>query len=281
MRVAVVDSGIDLEHPDLRVAGGLSCVPGSVPDQFGAVDSHGTHVAGIIAARGRAPKGIRGIAPDVELLSFRVFDRSADSGSSFGIIRALNEAVRQECDLVNMSLSFEPDSRTGLPVVDEAVQQALREADEHGILVFAAAGNDWRQPVMYPACDELAIAVGAAGRRDTFPRKSSESGDVSAPYGKSRSNFVAAFSNKGNDMDAIAAGVGVVSTVPGGHAPMSGTSMACPAVTGVMARLLSENRRVRRMPRNAARSAAMRQLLLSHCRKLGFGLEFEGRGCPR
>src|SRR4029453_8273261 len=63
VKVGVIDSGVDATHPDLSVAGGLGCVPGSPENQFGPSGSHGTHVAGIIAGRGAAPTGMRGIAP--------------------------------------------------------------------------------------------------------------------------------------------------------------------------------------------------------------------------
>ena len=79
----------------------------------------------------------------------------------------------------------------------------------------------------------------------------------------------------------MGAGVGVISTVPGGHAAMSGTSMACPAVTGVTARLLGKAPAVLAMPRNSDRTDAIRKLLLDHAQTLGFDLKFEGKGLPK
>lgn len=282
IRVGVIDSGVDAAHPDLQVAGGLGCVPGSPEREFGASGAHGTHVAGIIAGRGAAPTGMSGAAPAAQIFSYRVFDKTENSGSSFGLVKAIRQGIVDGCDLLNMSLSFDHDENTGLPHEDEAVRAAILEAHQAGVVVVAAAGNDHRQPVAYPALDDLAIAVSAVGRKGTFPSRSSESGDVMRPYGSDAKNFLAAFSNVGTALDAAGAGVGVVSTVPGGHAPMSGTSMACPAVTGVLARLLAQSAGVRAMPRNADRADAIKALLFGHAQGLGLGgVAFEGKGLPR
>ena len=281
VRVGVIDSGVDAAHPDLQVAGGLGCVPGSPESEFGPSGSHGTHVAGIIAGRGAAPTGMCGIAPAAQIFSYRVFDDTENSGSSFGLVKAIRQGILDGCHLLNMSLSFDHDANTGLPIVDEAVKDAISEAHQAGVVVIAAAGNDGRKPVSYPALDDLAIAVSAVGRKGTFPPKSSEAGDVAAPFGTDSKNFLAAFSNVGTELDVCGAGVGVVSTVPGGHAPMSGTSMACPAVTGVLARLLSPSPEVLGMPRNADRADAIKALLFDHAQSLGLGVANEGKGLPQ
>jgi subtilisin len=73
-------------------------------------------------------------------------------------------------------------------------------------------------------------------------------------------------------------GVGIISTFPNGYAVMDGTSMACPAVTGVAARLLAAEKRILAMQRNSARSDAMAQFLMQAAKSLGLGVTFEGRG---
>jgi subtilisin len=278
VKVGVIDSGIAADHPDLVVAGGLGCVPGSPEDQFGPSEPHGTHVAGIIAGRGAAPTGMRGIAPGVSLFSYRVFDDTVNSGSSFGMVKAIRRGIADGCDLLNMSLGF--DQENGPPVVDDAIKEAIAEANAAGVVVIVAAGNDGRKPVSYPAMDDLAIAVSAVGRKELFPASSSESGDVAAPFGTDPKNFLAAFSNVGTALDVTGAGVGVVSTVPGGYAPMSGTSMACPAVTGVVARLLANSPAVRNLPRNAGRADTIKSLLFAQAQALGLGITNEGKGLP-
>ena len=275
IKVAVVDTGIDTTHPDLRVDGGMNTVLGEDPDDFGpGSSSHGTHVAGIIAGRGKPPSGLRGLASRVTLRSYRVFGKNAEGASNYDIIKAIDQAVADGCDLINMSLGGGP--------LDEAMSAAIEEARAKGTLVIVAAGNEYRSPVSFPASDPMAIAVSAMGRRGTFPKGSTEAGDISRPYGKDRKNFIAAFSNIGPELDLTGPGVGVLSTVSGGYAPMSGTSMACPAVTGFAAKMLSMpgHRNILNMPRDQARSDVMAQALLQAAKSLGFGPRYEGKGLP-
>src|SRR5262249_1865584 len=109
VKVGVVDCGVDGTHPDLRLDGGENTVVGEHPADFGDNGiHHGTHVAGIIAARGTPPAGIRGVAPDVILRSYRVFPRHVegvkDGASNFSIAKAIDRAVADGCDLINLSL---------------------------------------------------------------------------------------------------------------------------------------------------------------------------------
>jgi subtilisin len=127
----------------------------------------------------------------------------------------------------------------------------------------------------------MAIGISAMGRKGTFPKGSVESGDVRVPYGTDRAEFIAAFSNIGSEIDLTGPGVGVISTVPGGHATMSGTSMACPGVTGAAARTLSSRKEILEMPRDQARSDAMANALLTSGALRGFGGEYEGHGLPK
>ncbi len=271
--VGVVDTGIG-PHPDLAVDGGLNTVVGE--DSSDIADNgafHGTHVAGIIAARGMPPAGVRGLAPAVRLRSYRVFGKKAETASNYSIAKAVDAAVRDGCDLVNMSLGG------GEP--DEVLRAAVEDARAAGSLVIAAAGNGGRGPVSFPASDSLAIAVSAFGRKGTFPAGASEAGEVAGPYGTDRKNFVAAFTNIGPEIDLTGPGVGVVSTVPGGFAVMSGTSMACPAVTGRAGVLLAGRADLLAMARDERRSDAMVQALLASAGALGFGALFEGQGMVR
>ena len=276
VKVGVIDSGADTSHPDLVIAGGANCVPASTrpAGDFGPSGPHGTHVAGTIAARGSAPTGVRGMAPGATLMIYRVFeDGNENSGSSFAVIDAIERAIAEQCDIVNLSLTFE--------VTDEGVAVALAKARNHGILAVAAAGNDARQPVGFPGSDSNCVAVSAAGRNGLFPVTATETSDVAAPFGLDPKNFIGAFSNAGADLDYTGAGVGVVSSVPGGYAPMSGTSMASPAIAGVAARLLAGNPTILAMPRNAARTDAMRAMLTAAAISLGFTNLFQGAGLSR
>ena len=270
LTVGVIDTGVG-PHPDLHVAGGENTVAGENPQDYtDNGEGHGTHVGGIIAARGTPPTGIRGLAPGVVLRSYRVFGKNAKGASSFAIAKAIDRAVEQGCDLINMSLGGGP--------VDVATHEAIADARSRGCLVLAASGNDDRSPVSFPASDSSCLAISAMGRKGTFPIGATQAGDVAAPYGTDKKNFLAAFSNIGPEIDLTAPGVGILSTVPGGYAPMDGTSMACPAACGMAAGTLSALQNILSLPRDQARSDAMARAVLQAAKSLGFGVIYEGQG---
>jgi subtilisin len=273
VRVGVIDDGIDLAHRDLAVAGGLNTVEHEYDGDHGdAGGGHGTHVAGIIAARGTPPAGVRGVAPGAALHSYRVFGRGSEEATNFSIAKAIDAAVADGCDLVNLSLGYED--------CDSVVEDALMDAREKGTVAIAAAGNSYRGPIDYPARHSLAVAVSAVGRRGTFPRGAAAAGDVGRPSGRDRRNFLAEFTNVGPEVDFTAPGVGVVSTYPGGYAAMSGTSMAAPALTGLAARLLGAAPALLGAARDANRASAIVQLMRAAATPLGLGEVREGHGLP-
>lgn len=272
--VGVIDTGVG-PHDLLNLQGGENTVSGEDPKDFlDNGEGHGTHVAGIIAARGSTPAGgVRGVAPGVTLRSYRVFGKNAEGASNFAIAKAIDRAVSDGCDLLNMSLGGGPK--------DEATHSAVADARARGALVLVATGNDGRQPVSFPASDSLAIAVSALGRKGTFPADTTEVGDVAppTPTGKDKQNFIAEFSNVGNEVDLTGPGVGIISTFPGNKlAVMDGTSMACPAATGAAARLLASKPALLGQPRTQARSDAMAQAVLAAAKRLGFPATLEGQG---
>jgi len=271
--VGVVDTGI-ADHPDLTIAGGQNTVVGENASDYGDNgEGHGTHVAGIIAAHGTAPNGVRGMAPGVRLFSFRVFGKGQPGASNYAIAKGVDAAVQNGCDLINMSL--------GGGSADDATRAAIADARNAGSVVIVAAGNDDRQPVSFPGSDPLSIAISALGRKGTYPSDAVEVGDVMAPFASSDANYyITSFSNVGPEIALTGPGDGIISTFPGGYAVMDGTSMATPAVTGVAARLLATRPDLLQMPRDASRSDAIAQFLLKSGKPLGLGVTFEGRGLP-
>ncbi|MGV7208219.1 S8 family serine peptidase [Oxalobacteraceae bacterium A2-2] len=276
VRVGVIDTGVDGKHPDLKVLGGAAFVAdendaggwGPAKEE----GEHGTHVAGIISARGKAPAGKQGVAPGVELYSYRVFPNAGGGASNYDILRAIEQGVQDRCDLLNLSL--------GGASPDEAVHDAIKDAYDKGTLCIVAAGNDGRQPVSYPAAWTESIAVSAAGRQGTFPANSTEALDVVPPAASSSPQlFIAQFSNVGPEIDLTGPGVGIVSTLPGGvYGVMSGTSMACPAATGAAAALLAAQPKVLKMKRNRDRAIAMLAVINAAAQPLGFPKNLEGLG---
>jgi subtilisin family serine protease len=217
VRVAVIDTGIDMDHPDLvSIAGGVDYVQ---DDGFPDDDNgHGSHVAGTIAARNNTIGAI-GVAPGAALYAVKVLDRRGSgwlSDVAAGIDWVANKNSVQnfgKMHIANMSLG----ARTG----DATLEAACAAAAAAGVLLVAAAGNsgdgnvgteEWGYPAAYTSC----VAVGATNIDDEL----------------------ASFSNTGPYVDVSAPGVSVYSTYKNaGYATLSGTSMASPHAAGVAARI--------------------------------------------
>jgi subtilisin family serine protease len=265
VRVGIIDTGVG-PHNDLKVSGGRNTTEEDEKDYFDSGEMHGTHVAGIVAST------TRGVAPKAEIYSYRVFRKGEDTASNYPIIKAIYLAIKDGCDLINMSLGG------GEP--DEATKTAIEDARAKGVLVLVAAGNEGSE-VSFPASYQMSMAVAAMGRKGAYPSSSTEIGDEGKVSIKDSKNFFAGFSNRGMEIDLIGPGVGVISTVPDDRwGVMSGTSMACPAVTAMAARLLSADQSIKQMPKDEARSDAIAKLLFDSAVILGFGPEFEGHGMP-
>jgi subtilisin family serine protease len=278
--IAIVDSGVDLGHPDLKRkllsgatfldCGESSCGNGgwlSGPsDRKDSASTHGTHVAGIAAASTGNGVGIAGVARDAKILPVKVLDE--DGGSFQDIALGIRWSVDKGADVVNLSLGAIPgvQALTYTGLIDD-VTDAVAYARSKGVVVVAAAGNDFQVPLCgTPAFEDGAVCVTATDKRE-------------AP---------AAYSNMGlkPDLAAVAApggsigpvcGEDVVSTVPVGtgrsavcgygkdYDEYAGTSMASPHVAGVAALLAAQGRsddnvvatllRTSRQPRTNVRGA--------------------------
>ena len=212
VRVAVVDTGITPRHPDLRVYGGASFVPGvrSWHDDH----YHGTHVAGTIAATANG-RGLIGVAPRARVYAVKVLNRRG-SGQTSWILNGLAWCMRARMHVINLSLGG--GARTHNPrVYSQAYEIAGRRLRRRGILPVAAAGNSGATRAPY---------VGNPARCPSFMA-------VSAIDCKRRRS---SFSSYGPQVEICAPGSKVWSTVPTrGYRQLSGTSMACPHVAGVAA----------------------------------------------
>ncbi len=203
VNVAVLDTGIDYTHPDLKPVykGGFNVIDSTKTplDDHG----HGTHVAGTIAAF-KDLKGVVGVAPEVNLYAVKVLD-SNGSGKYSWIVSGIEWAVNNKMKVINMSL--------GSRYPSEAIKLAVEQAYKAGIVIVCAAGNDGGA-VNYPAAYPWAIAVSASDLSDR----------------------IASFSSRGKEIAFIAPGVSVYSTYKGGgYKTLSGTSMAAPHVAGLAA----------------------------------------------
>ncbi|MBP1987013.1 S8 family serine peptidase [Halolamina salifodinae] len=145
-RVAIIDSGVDAGHPDLKVNTDLSRnftgddLPAGVPGG----GYHGTHVAGIVGAETAGSEGVAGTAPGTELVDFRVFSDFGGTNGAFSIlVAAIMEAVRTDCDVANLSIGAYPISRQGLgSFYGGFINKATTYARKEGTLLVVSAGND-------------------------------------------------------------------------------------------------------------------------------------------
>lgn len=263
--VGVIDTGVG-PHAALAVAGGMNAVTGEDPNDWSDAHVHGTHVAGIIAGHGR---GFLGVSPAVALRAYRVFGKGAEGASSFAIAKAIDRAVADGCDLLNLSLGGGPN--------DPTTSEAIKAARAKGVVCVIASGNEGG-PVAWPARHPLAVSISALGFKGAWPASAVQAQTVTEPLGKEQS-FIAGFSNTGPEIDLTGPGVGVISCIPHDRfGVMDGTSMACPAVTGALARRLAADAATIAMPRDADRADAIVRLALGAARDMGLPPLAQGAG---
>lgn len=225
--VAVIDSGIDVTHPELAgvIAGTFDAL-----NNGEAPHSHGTGIAGIIAAHAR----LMGTAPSSQLLAIRAFgvQKSGAESTSFVILKSLDYAIAKNAQIINMSFAGPHDP---------AMERGLAAAAAKGIVLVAAAGNAGaKSPPLYPAADRNVIAVTATDQSDRL----------------------FAQSNRGSYVALAAPGVDILSPAPDGkYQVSSGTSLSAAFISGVAALMIA---------RHPGLSAAeIRGTLLSTARDLG------------
>ena len=233
--VAVLDSGIDIDHPDLRVAGGVNCVGGSsFDDDF----IHGTHVAGTVAAKDNHI-GVVGVAPGARLWAVKVVDETG-TGTVESVMCGVDwvTAHRSTIEVANMSLGGEGTEPPGEGcTTGEPFHDAVCRSVRAGITYAVAAGNDASNArAVAPASYNEVITVSALADFDGKPGGKTPGRTCLPPRARERDDSFADFSNFGRDIDLIAPGVCILSTVPGGgYLRADGTSMASPHVAGAAA----------------------------------------------
>lgn len=238
-KIAVLDTGIDVTHPDLQgniwrnsketdANGKDDDGNGYIDDYYGVNvrvgsgsgidnDGHGTHVAGIIGARGNNGTAITGVCWSGSIMSVKFMGRFG-IGSGSDAAEGIRYAVRMGAKIINASFGSNEDSST--------LHDAIKYAKEKGALLVVAAGNeatDLDSSPVYPASytDGNILSVAATDQRDAL----------------------ASFSNYGETaVDVAAPGVEILSTFPGGqYVTISGTSMAAPVVAGIVGLLKAKN----------------------------------------
>jgi len=216
VKIAILDTGIDTKHSDLYVSGG-ACMLSRCTNSYNDDNGHGTHVAGIIAAKNNNI-GTIGVAPEASIYAVKVLDRDG-MGTTSTVLSGIDWAIKNKMDIINLSLST--------PKPDLALKEMIDEAYRQGILVVSAVGNNGNgqgtgDTVEYPARYSSVIAVSAINQN----------------------NLRVSSSATGPSVEVAAPGEAIYSTVPtaydfdgnaNGYTWMTGTSMATPFVSGILA----------------------------------------------
>lgn len=211
--VAVIDTGCDLDHPDIKknLIEGINILnPKNKPNDD---NGHGSHVSGTIAAVNNGI-GMVGVSPKTKILPIKALNKKG-SGNSIDIANGIVWASERGVDIITMSLGSEDK--------DYYISKAIDIAIENGSVIFCAAGNAGiNKDIMYPAKNPKTIAIGAIDSR------------------LNRTNFTCS----GESLDFLAPGQDIFSIVPdNSYAIMSGTSMSNPYVVGCASLLLSYRRK--------------------------------------
>ncbi|MCD9024471.1 S8 family peptidase [Cohnella silvisoli] len=209
--VAVVDTGVQSDHPDLkgRLVKGTNIVdPSSPPDDD---VGHGTHVAGIIAAEVNNNEGVAGMTWFTKIMPVKVLD-SSGAGSTYSVAEGIIWATDHGAHIINMSLGNYAEA--------EFLHDALKYAYDHGVVLVAASGNDNTDRPGYPAAYPEVLAISATDQSEAR----------------------AEYSNYGDYIDVAAPGTSIPSTYPGSrYAALSGTSMASPHVAALASLVRAAN----------------------------------------
>lgn len=256
---AIIDSGIDSNHPDLQANLGEGatwedCSGENCAERWDDDYGHGTAVAGLVGAEHNS-RGVVGVAPDTTLHAAKVLDEDG-TGSSSDVAAAIKWTADRGYDVANLSI--------GSPGSTEVIGDAVRYAAERGVLLVGAAGN--RGPcsdcVIYPAAREEVIAVSAVDCGGEWESYSSE-----------------------GDAVEVAGVAGSTTTVGDGYSSFTGTSAATSHVSGVGALLLASGRsaaeardRMNETAENLGLSASRQGNGLVNADKAVLGTEYDGGG---
>lgn len=277
IKVAIVDSGCDNTHPALTHVRIGQDYTNFNADHMPSSDtwtvdtmSHGTHCAGVIAGNGKNGH-IRGFVPEAEVHVLKLFP----GGAFNNLAAALHYCIDNEIDVVNCSLGGNQTS--------EAIAQLIDTARQAGVAVVVAAGNSGAA-VQFPGSVPGVMCVAAIGEQGEFPDNTYHARTCTPGTVGVDGLFPANFSCQGPEISVCAPGVAVISSVPGGgYAAWDGTSMAAPAVTGLLAMVLAHHPEFAGRPvvRDANRIDRLFRLVAMAASHLAMPQQRIGAGLPK
>lgn len=257
VQIAIVDSGIDVSHPEFRgrlLSGQNYVSPGEPPDDdYG----HGTHVAGLIGAVANNATGIAGVAPRVRIDPRKVLN-SVGSGSIVDVAAAIRDATDDGADIINLSLE------TSAPNV--VMEAAVEYAFNRGVLLIAATGNSGFPTVSWPAAYSEAMAIASTtynDRRASYSNAGPEV-EIAAPGGERNQSMLSTWPGGVRCRDINAA------PAQSDYCTSEGTSMAAAVASGAAAMIKSL--------RPGLSMAQIRQLLRDTAYPVGEPSNFVGSG---
>lgn len=213
IKIAVIDSGVDVYHTDLKHCIEKNIRVSSLGEQSSNEDTlHGTAVAGIIAGYPSSEKGILGIAPDCHIISIDVTDDENGKVDISSLVEGINIAIKENVNIISISVGLINDN--------DSLHKVIMDAYEKNIVIVASAGNYTDTEVLYPAAYEEVICVGSKSKDGTilFPKNYSESNIVYLP------------------------GENIVTTFPNDkYGAAFGTSVSVPILSGTIALMLESN----------------------------------------
>lgn len=211
VNVAILDTGIDYTHQNLKnsIKGGINFTSSNKLD-FIDRNGHGTFVAGIIAGE-KNENGIGGIAPKCNLYSVKILSDNC-KGSIDNLSKGIDWCIENNINIISMSLSY--------PIYNKQVHEIIKKAYDNNIILIAAAGNNKKTKIDFPARHDEVIGVTSINKNKKLSK----------------------FSNTGNNINFCAPGDNIISTyLNNSYTVMSGTSMSVPHMTGIIALIQSKS----------------------------------------
>lgn len=212
IRIAVIDSGVDIKHSDIKDSIEKNIKVSRLDKSFVDDNSHGTGVIAVICGSCKNENGVLGVSPDSKIISIDVTDASDGTVEEKNLIEGITVAINEKVNLINISMGIKNDSKE--------LHDAIKKAFSAGIIIIASAGNYMESDVLYPAAYPEVICVGSKNKKNEMmsPRSVAEKTIIYLP---------------GEHISSA--------TTNNGYKSFSGTSISTPILTGIISLMLENN----------------------------------------